>query len=176
VTRSGRPAAGYTVTDEKGTTLMCGPQSEASFVAVNDNIVFCPPSVAYAVVCWKDPAPSTAICFPDPWSKKLVRMPSEGSLPTVTAPSKAQPFGLLLSNGDRCKIRDGGAFSQLEGHPDLYVGYFCTSGKVLWGKQGSSGISRSTPTWTVQAAPESGSVPLKTLRVVKAYFIGTQGG
>jgi hypothetical protein len=175
VTRSGRPAPGYTVTDEKTSTITCGPTAEPSAVAVDGNILACSPSAAYAVACWKDPAPSMAICFRDPWSKELARMPAEGSFSTATAPSQAQPLGLLLSDGEHCRIRDGGSWSALDQHPDWYGTYFCTSGRVLWGQGSSTGINRSSPRWTVNEALATGSGPLTTVRVLKAYFIGTQG-
>jgi hypothetical protein len=181
VTRSGRPAPGYTVTDEPASTIMCGPTAtvnlpvEPSAVAVDGNILSCSPSAAYAVACWKNPAPSMALCFRDPWSKELARIPVDGSFPAAAAPSQAQPLGLLLSNGDKCRVRDGGAWSIFAQHPDLRGFYFCTRGKALWGARGSSGVNRSSSTWTVAEAPGSGSGPLTTVRVLKAYFIGTQG-
>jgi hypothetical protein len=176
VTASGDPAPGYTVTDETTSTITCVPPPGPSKVAVDGNILACSPAAAYAVACWKDPTPSMAVCFNDPWTKKLARVRLEGSFPTVTARPQVDPLGLLLSNGEHCRIRNGGAWSALEGHPGWSGTYACSNGKVLWGNGGSSGVNRSSPRWTVEQTPATGIGQLSTLRVVQAYFVGTQGG
>lgn len=178
VTQSGLPAAGYTVTDDKALTVDCGTTSSdtrPSPVAVDDNILSCSPSSAYAVACWKDPAPSTVLCYHDPWNKNLVRIPNGGSFPAVAAPSQAQPLGLLLSDGDHCLIRYGGVWNDLAQHPAWYGAYSCAGDGAVWADS-ADGIDRSSPRWIVDVAPISGVGPLDTRGVVKAYFIGTKDG
>lgn len=178
VTLSGLPAAGFTVTDDNSMTVDCGSTSSntrPSPVAVDDNILGCSPSSAYAVACWQDPAPSSVICYRDPWKKEVVRIPNEGSFPEVAAPSQAQPLGLLLSDGERCLIRAGGVWNDLADHPGWYGTYACSGNGAVWADDGD-GIDRSSPRWTVQVAPISGVGPLDTRGVVKAYFIGTETG
>jgi hypothetical protein len=176
VVPSGLPAAGYAVTDDKTVTLDCGTtpsNTQASPVAVDDNILSCSPSSAYAVACWKDPAPFVVVCYRDPWNKKLVRMPIGESFPAVTAPSPAQPLGLLLSDGDHCLIRNGGTWNGLAQHPGWYGTYSCARDGAVW-DDNADGINQSSPRWTVNVAPISGAGPLNTRGVIKAYFIGTE--
>lgn len=175
VSPAGLPAAGFTVTDDSVITIDCGttpPNARPSLVAVDDNIISCSPSSAYAVACWKDPSPSTVICYRDPWRVDLVRMPSNGDVPEVPAPSEAQPLGLLLGDGERCLLRSGGVWNDLAQRPDWYGTYSCTGADAVWAGS-SDGIDRSSPRWTVEVASISGTGPLKTRDVVKAYYVGT---
>lgn len=176
VTQSGLPAAGYTVTDDNAVTVDCGGTSanaRPSPVAVDDNILSCSPSSAYAVACWQDPAPSVVICYRDPWKTDVVRMPNAGGFPEVAAPSEGHPLGLLLSDGDRCLVRAGGVWNDLADHPGWYGTYACSGNGAVWANS-ADGIDRSSPLWTVQVAPISGVGPLDTRGVVKAYFVGTE--
>lgn len=178
VTQSGLPAAGYTVTDDDAVTVDCGStstNSRPSPVAVDDNILGCSPSSAYAVACWQDPAPSAVICFRDPWKKNVVRLPNEGGFPEADAPAQAQPLGVLLSDGAHCLIRTGGVWNDLADHPGWYGTYACSGDEAIWAHSGD-GIDRSKPRWTVQVAAISGDAPLATRGVVTAYFIGTAAG
>lgn len=178
VTQSGVPAPGYSVTFDDAATVDCGTTSantRPSPVAVDGNILSCSPSSAYAVACWQDPAPSTVICYRDPWKKEVVRMPNAGGFPEVAAPSQAQPLGLLLSDGDRCRIRTGGVWSDLADHPGWYGTYACSGNGAVWADS-ADGIDRSSPRWTVQVAPISGDGPLTTRGVTRAYLIGTETG
>ena len=178
VTGSGLPAAGFTVTDETTLTLDCGSTSfdaRPSAVAVDDNILACSPSSAFAVACWQDPVPGFVACYRDPWKTEVVRLPSTTSMPAATAPDQAQPLGLLLSDGDRCLIRSGGVWNDLAEHPGWYGTYSCTDDGAVWAES-ADGIDRSAPRWTVQVAPISGEDPLRTREVVTAYFVGTAEG
>ncbi|TFC91952.1 hypothetical protein [Cryobacterium sp. TMT3-29-2] len=178
VTERGLPAAGFTVTDEAHVTLDCGGTSfdaRPSAVAVDDDILACAPSSAFAVACWQDPDPGFVACYRDPWTTVIVRLPSGGSLPTATAPEQAQPLGLALSDGDRCLIRSGGVWNDLAEHPDWYGTYSCSDDGAVWAES-ADGIDRSDPRWTVQVAPISGEDPLSTREVVTAYYVGTAEG
>lgn len=176
VTESGLPASGYSVTDHQGVTVDCGGTSggtQPSPVAVDDNILSCSPTNVYAVACWIDPLPSTVICFRDPWATELVRLRNGGSTAPATAPSDPRPLGLLLSDGDRCLLRTGGAWNDLADHPGWYGTYSCAAGGAVWAET-SDGIDRSSPRWTVHIASISGIGPLTSLEVATAYFIGTE--
>lgn len=178
VTESGLPATGFTVTDDDTMTVDCGSTSantRPSPVAVDDKILSCSPSSAYAVACWQDPSPSTVICYRDPWKTDVVRMANAGGFPEVAAPSEAQPLGLLLSDGDRCLLRTGGVWNDLADHPGWYGTYACSGNGAVWAESGD-GIDRSSPRWTVQVAPISGEGPLTTRSVTTAYFTGTETG
>ena len=177
VTESGLPAAGFTITDDTTVTLDCGSTTfdpRPSAVAVDDNILACSPSSAFAVACWQDPVPGFVACYRDPWNTEVVRLPSSGSVTGTTAPDQAQPLGLLLSDGDRCLVRSGGVWNDLADHPGWYGTYSCAEGGAVWAES-TDGIDRSAPRWTVQVAPVSGEDPLRTRDVVTAYFVGTAG-
>ncbi|TFC15305.1 hypothetical protein E3O19_09310 [Cryobacterium algoritolerans] len=174
VTESGRPARGFSVTSDTSVMIDCGSPSTArpSAVAVDDNILVCFPSSAYAVACWNDPAPATAICFRNPWSPDLVRMKLRGSFPSAPAPPTPQPLGLVLSDGDHCLIRSGGVWNDLASYPGWYGTYSCALNGAVWAAD-ADGIDRSSPRWTVRVAPISGSGPLGTLDVITAFMVGT---
>jgi len=176
VTDSGVPAPGYSVTDDQGIAVDCGGTSfgtQPSPVAVDDDILSCSPTSAYAVACWSDPLPSTVVCYRDPWARELVRMHNGGSFAAATAPSDARPLGLMLSDGDRCLIRTGGAWNDLADHPGWYGTYSCAAGGAVWA-EASDGIDQSSPRWTVHLAPISGIGPLTSREVASAYYIGTR--
>jgi hypothetical protein len=174
VTASGLPAAGYSITSDTSVTIDCGSPSTArsSPVAVDDDILACSPSSAYAVACWKDPAPGTALCYRDPWGTALVRMTNNGNFPAAPAPATPRPFGLVLRDGDRCLIRSGGVWNDLAGHPGWYGTYSCAVNGAVWTSD-ADGIDRSVPRWTVQVARISGSGRLSSLGVDAAYYVGT---
>ena len=177
VTESGRPASGFFVASDASVTIDCGSPSTArpSPVAVDDHILVCSPSSAYAVACWNGEAPATAICLRDPWSPDLVRMKLTGSFPATSAPARPQPLGLVLSDGDHCLIRSGGVWNDLAAHPGWYGTYSCAVNGAVWAAEGD-GVDRSSARWSVQFASISGSGPLGTLGVVTAFFVGTHNG
>ena len=175
VTSSGLPASGFTVTDETTLTLDCGSTSfdaRPSAVAVDDDILACSPSSAFAVACWQDPVPGFVACYRDPWKTEVIRVASTGTLPKTTAPDQAQPLGLLLNDGDRCLIRSGGVWNDLAEQPGWYGTYSCTEDGAVWAES-TDGVDRSAPRWTVHVAPISGESPVSTREVVTAYFVGT---
>lgn len=177
VTETGRLAPGYTLTTEPpDDQLSCGGSAyppEPSTVAIDDGIAYCTPSAAYAVACWPGPTPDTARCFRDPWKHQVVQIGTQGSLPSVRAPRVPSPLGLELSDGARCSIRDGGAWGQPVGHPELYGTYGCDNGEDVWATRDNDGVSRTAALWTVQVAADAGRGPLHTVDVVSAYFVGT---
>src|SRR5689334_1225626 len=102
---NGTPAAGYSVTNESIPGLSCGGSSPS---AVDDNIVYCSPSAAYTVSCWKS-RNHTVLCLRDPLKKHLVRIHYSGGIAPTHAPNRPTPQAITLFNGSYCMIRDGGA-------------------------------------------------------------------
>lgn len=175
VKRTGRVAPGYTLSIEPGGQLLCGGSSTGleSPVAVDDGIMGCSPSAEYAVACWAGPTPDTARCFRDPWKHQVVQLTTQGPLSSMRAPKVPSPLGLELSDGARCSIRDGGAWGQLVGHPELFGTYGCSNGEDVWAPSGSYGVNRTHPLWTVRVADHAGRGSLHTVGVLTAYFVGT---
>jgi hypothetical protein len=178
VDQAGQPAPGFTVTNDTKRFFGCAPagKSEASSVAVNANIMWCGSSADYAVACWQAADPSHALCFRDPWSREIAESSMTTANPPGTTPlSQPHPMGLLLSDGDHCRIRNGGAWRSPVTHPTWVGYYFCTKNHSIYGPKASEGdgIDHSTPIWTVHVG--SGQGPLSVLRVVTAYYVGTKG-
>jgi hypothetical protein len=140
---------------------------------VDDGIAACGPSAAYALACWNGPTPTTALCYRNLWQRQVVRVNTSGPLPAQQAPRQPTPLGLVLSDGDRCRLRDGGAWTQPDGHPELFGTYSCDGQTVLWGSRGSDGIDRTEALWSVRLTPMSGHGHLRTVTVRTAYFVGT---
>jgi hypothetical protein len=88
---------------------------------------------------------------------------------------------MTLGNGAYCTLRDGGAWTQLPGHPHLFGTYAClvAGGHVsaVWAATGDAhqGVNESSSVWTVRTA-SFGSSTLYTRHVVKAWFVGTASG
>jgi hypothetical protein len=177
VTATGRLAPGYTlVARQAADQLSCGGSAyptEPSQVAVDDGIAYCSPSAAYAVACWPGPTHNTALCFGNPWQRQVDQLSTEGPLTGVSAPRNPSPLGLELSDGTRCSLRDGGAWGELDQHPELVGTYYCTGDLAVWANGHSDGIDRSSPTWTVRLAPMSGHGTLRPVTVHTAYYVGT---
>jgi len=175
-----RPSVGWSVAHDSQFTLDCGG-AEASPSTVSPDVYSCSPSAAYAVACWSSVHASRLLCLRDPWSRKVVEMPYDGHLTKVPAPSDPHPLALQLSNGHRCLVRNGGAWTDLKGRPSLRGSYFCWrgahagpgEGTVLWAAGDSIGIDTSTATWTVLESTDEGeSGHAHTVPVTAAYFVG----
>jgi hypothetical protein len=140
---------------------------------VDDGIVECSPAFLYAVACWRTSTARSVLCYRDPWSQQLTLLPTDGPVADPVALRTPSPLGLLLADGTRCWLRIGGAWSQLDGHPELSGTYGCQNQVAVWGLARDDGIDRSTPTWTVRLAPMSGHGTLRTMAVRCAYYVGT---
>ncbi len=175
VTRTGDPAAGFTVEAIDNPVEACA----ASPASTSKNMVSCSPSAAGADVCWVKPDRTNLLCGTSPWEKKLLPATSDRPIGAVTPPhSDPDPWGLVLADGARCRLRNGGSWG---GRADDYVGaYFCDRGEsefVLVGPQSpESAVNKASPAWTVQVGALGGDgeafPPPKTVRVVTAYFPG----
>ncbi|MCW2522555.1 MAG: hypothetical protein JWO63_890 [Frankiales bacterium] len=177
VDAAGRLASGYTLSDQPGTPVDCGQSSTASpsLAAVDDDILFCAPTALSATACWKASTPSSVLCLSDPFSTVVRQLPLTSPVPAVTAPVKPQPLGLLLDDGRRCSIRDGGAWNTLASHPGWSGWYSCDGQTAVWGPDdaATAGIDRSSAVWTVQVGPISGTGPVTAVAVKTAYLVGT---
>jgi hypothetical protein len=175
VTSTGQVASGFTMTTEPGGVVDCSIVSP-SLVAVSANIEFCSPAAEYAVACWKAALAHHALCMRDPRSNQVVRISRSGPFAaTVPVPAvRRAPLMIKLGDGDICRIRDGGAWAQLPGHPDLFGTYGCKHDGKVWATASAphQGVNESHPVWTVRTA-HFGSSTLVTRHIVKAWFVGT---
>lgn len=174
VTAAGRPATGYRAVPGPSGAIDCtAPIGDTSPAAVNGGIVECSPAAAYAVACWRTTTARSVLCYQDPWSRRLTVLHTDGPVAVPAAARTPSPLGLLLADGTRCWLRIGGAWADLDGHPELSGTYGCQQQIAVWGEGSDEGIDRSAPTWTVRIAPMSGHGRLRTVAVRTAYYVGT---
>ena len=171
----GQPANGY-----RETPPTDGPSAAVSMCAASRagdaaGIYECSPAAAGADVCWAS-TDSTLLCVNDPWEKQLHRVAVSDALPSDGPVSAPIPFALLLDNGVRCRLRNGGAWG---GRDDGLVGaYGCESDDVVLMStdEGAAPLDRSRPQWTVQVGPlgagEAHFPPPQTRGVTTAWFAG----
>lgn len=72
--------------------------------------------VPVAVACWPS-TPGSLLCLDDPWNKQLHRV----ALPHVQPPAITDPIAMVLDDGTRCRLRNGGAWA---GRDDGFVGVY----------------------------------------------------
>ena len=116
---NGEPFNGYREAPSQGSVTVtdCTTPSPS---AVGDDIYYCSPSAAGADTCWPS-TPGSLLCLDDPWDKRLHRVTYGGQLPHVQPGAITDPFALLLDDGTRCRLRNGGAWG---GRDDGYVGVY----------------------------------------------------
>jgi hypothetical protein len=176
---NGEPINGWQEAPSQGNVTAVSDCTAPSPSAVADNIYSCSPSAAGADTCWPS-TPGSLLCVDNPWDKRLHRVTYDGQLPEVQPPAITDPFALLLGDGTRCRLRNGGAWG---GRDDGYVGvYGCGAADsnlaVLWlPSQGvGSCIDRSTPGWTVKVGqlgtPGEHFPPPQTATVSTAWLAG----
>jgi hypothetical protein len=173
---SGEPINGFQETPSPGNVTSVSDCTMASLSAVAEGIYSCSPSAAGADPCWPS-TPGSLLCLDDPWNKQLHRVDYDGPLPPVQAPAISDPVGLLLDDGTRCRLRNGGAWG---GRDDGYVGVYGCGGAsaVLWLPSQGPGtcVDRSTPAWTVKigelGTPTEHFPPPQTHTVTTAWFAG----
>jgi hypothetical protein len=175
VDRGGHLAAGYSAVPEANTDRMICDRNRVSPVAVDTGIFQCGASADYAVACWRSARRGTVLCDRDPFGRQLAQIPVEFVAVTDSAAPPPVPFGLELDNGERCNVRNGGAWSSPKQHP-RWVGYYgCRSGDIVWAPVAAAatgGIDKSSSQWTVTVGAGSGESPLVRHRVVTARFVG----
>jgi hypothetical protein len=176
---NGEPTNGYREAPSQGSVTAVSDCTTPSPSAVGDDIYYCSPSAAGADTCWPS-MPGSLLCVDDPWDKRLHRVTYGGQLPHVQPSAITDPFALLLDDGTRCRLRNGGAWG---GRDDGYVGvYGCGAADsnlaVLWLPSQGAGscIDRSTPVWTVKVGqlgtPSEHFPPPQTRTVTTAWFAG----
>jgi hypothetical protein len=174
---SGGVKPGYKVASDAASAVSCAPfgEAESSPAAVDKNIYSCGSTADGTDVCWIDRGGS-ALCGGVPWEKKLFRVPvTEQDLPSVAPTANPYPWGLQLTDGTRCRLRNGGSWS---GRPDGWTGvYYCdgTSTVVLADPSHNFRyLDKSSPSWKVWVGKlddSAKSLPApKPTRVAKAYF------
>jgi hypothetical protein len=176
---NGQPINGYREAPSAGNVSAVSDCTSSSPSAVADDIYYCSPSAAGAGTCW--PAtPGSLLCLNDPWTKQLNRVTYGGPLPHVQPPAVTDPLAMLLEDGTRCFLRNGGAWG---GRADGYVGvYYCGDAgsnlAVLWLPSQGPGtcVDRSTPLWTVKVgalgSPSDQFPPPQSKGVTTAWFAG----
>jgi hypothetical protein len=172
-----QPANGYHQVQPPPDSVGLSDCSRPSPAAVSQDIYACDPSAAAADVCW--PAAASVLCLDDPWNKELRRYNYASVLPHVQPPATPQPLALLLDDGTRCRLRNGGAWGA---RADGLVGaYGCglpnsTLAVLVPPDQGVQAIDRSQPLWTVKVGdlgnPETQFPPPQIHMVTTAWFAG----
>lgn len=171
---SGDPADGYTIVGDVG-EVTCNTEF-ASPSAVSPTIYSCAPSAASADLCW--PTYGSMLCAWDPWGKELRRAhPTNPMIPPVSVQDDPQPWALELTDGTRCRIRNGGAWG---GRADGLLGaYSCERD---WSEEyvfvlthaDSPVVDTSTNAWTVLVgglgAPSEPFPPPGRMTVKTAWF------
>jgi hypothetical protein len=174
----GQPVNGYRESNAGGPTATEVDCTESSPAAVSSDIYYCSPTAASADVCWPAAPAPDLLCMDSPWIKDLHRVHARAPLPAVSPPHLPQPVALLLTDGNRCRLRNGGSWN---GRSDGYVGaYSCGGGvAVLVQLHGPADpIDRSSQVWTIKlgklGAPGESLPPPVTVGVATAWFAGNQ--
>jgi len=173
----GQPINGYQEAPSDGNVAIVSDCTTPSPSAVAANIYYCSPSAAGASTCWPSKSGSL-LCVDNPWDKRMHQVTYGDPLPPVQPTAAPEPFAMVLDDGTRCTIRNGGAWG---GRDDGYEGtYYCgdsSPNRYLLGRGAGSGIDRSTPAWTVQVGqlgtPTTHFPPAQTRAVTTAWFAGT---
>ncbi|MFE5566618.1 esterase/lipase family protein [Amycolatopsis japonica] len=170
IDKDGKPAAGFAIEDS-GTHL---DGCDASKASESPDIVRCGPTAAGADVCWIGSGRETLYCGTFPWEKKLLRYTLPAPSEPMAATRTPDPWGLVLSDGLRCRIRNGGAWP---GRADEWVGAYSCEGENRWilVRAGmTTAVDRSKPIWTVRVgqldAENSDFPPPETVSVATAYL------
>jgi hypothetical protein len=174
--RSGAVKSGWRVEDT-GKGLKCAPSGDVypSPAAVSSGIYSCGYVSDGADVCWVT-AGRTAFCGGQPWDKRLYRWTvTDSALPPVKPEAAPYPWGLELSDGTRCRLRNGGSWS---GRPDGWNGaYYCDGVDFVVLADTNHDyryLDKSSTTWKVWIGELDDSAkslsPPKVIAVTRAYF------
>jgi hypothetical protein len=175
----GQAVNGYHEAPPDGNVAIVNDCTDPSPSAVAANVYACSPSAAGAATCWPS-TPGSLLCVDNPWDKQLHRVSYLGQLSPVQPTASPDPFALVLDDGTRCLLRNGGSWG---GRDDGYVGaYGCGNSGAnpavlsLPNQGDGSGIDRSGPVWTVKVgqlgAPDTHFPPPQTHAVTSAWFAG----
>jgi hypothetical protein len=179
VTSAGQPARGFHARTQQTDPIDCSTAAPSPS-SVDRNVDWCAPEDAYAIACWQTVTAHHALCMFNPSTHRLYRVPLTGSFAS-TAVVKARtraPLLIVLADGARCSIRDGGAWGPApKAHPNWAPFYGCSKRGVVWGPPHAKhyGINESRASWTVRtSAATTGKLTIR--RVKRAYFVGTASG
>jgi hypothetical protein len=174
VTKSGHAADNYKVRAEHSGSVDCS-FADPSPGAVSRNIEFCSPSVEGAVACWKSATAHRVLCIRDPSAHKVVKIHRDGKFARTKLRPRAQraPLLIVLRDGTRCDIRDGGAWGTLKSHPNWVGRYSCDHHGFVWSPATAThnGVNESKSSWTVRTS--NGNKPVVVRHIARAYFVGT---
>lgn len=174
VTVSGHASPGFSVRRQRKNPIDCS-YPEPSPAAVSRNIEFCSPSYEYAIACWKAAGHGHALCLRDPRTRKLSRIPTSGKFAATRRPPRGQraPLLIVLTDGTRCSIRDGGAWGMRKSQPNWVGTYSCSRHGVVWAPRKARhwGVDESAASWTVRTGGAHGR--LVTRHIERSYFVGT---
>jgi hypothetical protein len=176
VTAAGGAAPGFTVVTQTALgTAMCSPTTGPG-VSVDGSTYTCYPTALGAVACWRDATPGFVICDVDPYQRRLTRYPASFAASSPAA-TWTVPFGITLDTGQRCLVRDGGAWSTPVSHPGWVGWYSCGTGhtQVVYAPQTRTrtfGIDQSQAAWQVLVGSADGTGSLVRHRVSAAYYVG----
>jgi hypothetical protein len=147
---------------------------------VTANIRFCGFSASNTVACWKSATPASILCLRDARSHTLIRTRTDTSFAPTGRTAHPAPLTLLLDDGQRCQIRDGGAWNGVLAHLRWVGWYGCSGGDNVYGPRSGDGIFRDGSTWVVftsrgdgPAEVDSHPAPVFRHLVTVAYFVGT---
>jgi hypothetical protein len=167
-----------TMNEDANAPVDCGAGGgtvTASPDAVSGGVYLCYPSAADADTCWAAAAPGKVLCVMNPFGRVVEELYVQGTaLPAVAAPAAPVPLGLVLANGARCRLRDGGAWGSPTAAPNDDGYYSCDQAHgIVWAPANSStgGIDMTGPRWTVLVGDVTG--PLRTVGVSLAYYVAT---
>ena len=175
----GQPINGYREEPAQGNVFAVSDCTTPSPSAVAANVYYCSPSAAGAGTCWPS-TPGSLLCVDNPWDMRLHRVSYDDVLPPVQPTATPDPFALVLDDGTRCLLRNGGAWGS---RPDGYVGvYGCGNPGAnlavlgVPGQDAGTYIDRSAPVWTVKVgqlgAPGTPLPPPQTRAVTEVWFAG----
>jgi hypothetical protein len=174
ITKSGAPKTGYAV--ERGETEV---DSCTASPAGGKNVASCSPSAAGADVCWVASDRIWMLCGTDPWEKKLLEVKSTTRLEEMTPVADPAPWGLVLADGAKCRLRNGGSWG---GRADGFIGaYSCDRDEkeyvLVNTYTAEPTIKKIDPLWTVRIGPlgdpDTTFPPPPVVAVTTAYFAGT---
>jgi hypothetical protein len=174
---NGLPINGYQETPPDGNITDVADCTTPSPSAVAANVYYCSPSAAGAGTCWPS-TPGSLLCMANRWEMRLHRVTYGKPLPPVQPTATPDPFALVLDDGTRCGLRNGGAWG---GRADGYEAVYACTGTdlmVLWMPSQGAGtcIDRSAPAWTVKVGelgtPNTPLPPPQTRSVKTVWFAG----
>jgi hypothetical protein len=177
VGRNGQPINGFQESPPEANVAEASECNNPSPSAVAANIYYCSPTAVSAGTCWPS-TPGSLLCVDSRSEKWLHRVMYSGQLPPVQPPPAPDPYALVLDDGTRCALRNGGAWG---GRADGYVGAYGCAGtdpslRVLVQHDAAPGtcIDKSSPAWTVKVgqlgAPDAQLPPPQTRTVKTAWF------